>query len=69
MEKKVKLKDAIELGKDCGLNTIEECIINVEVHAINFFPYKKINEELKELYEGYEEVKNSYDLKEFYEAV
>jgi len=65
----MNLKEAIEMGKECGLDTIEECITNVEIHAVNFFPYDKIDEELKELYEGYKEVKNSYDLKDFYEAL
>jgi len=47
MEKKVKLKDAIELGKECGLNSVEECVSNIEIHAMNLFPYKKINEECR----------------------
>jgi len=49
----MKLKDAIEFGKDCGLNTVEECVSNIEIHAMNLFRYTEINKELKELYDEY----------------
>lgn len=47
----MKVKEAIELGKACGLETIKECIINIEIHSPSLFAYTKINEELNELYE------------------
>jgi hypothetical protein len=46
----MKLKEAIELGHDCGLETVEECIRNVEIHATMLFKYEDINKELNELH-------------------
>ena len=43
------LKTCIEIGKDCGLHTLEECIRNVHIHANMMFPVGRINEELAEL--------------------
>lgn len=45
----MKLAECLELGKDCGLNTWEECYNNVDYHATSFFLYKDINKELLEL--------------------
>jgi hypothetical protein len=46
----MRLKSALEMGKDCGLSTICEAILNVEIHAISLFNYEKIDEELEEMY-------------------
>lgn len=46
----MKLEEAIKLGKDCGLETVEECIRNIELHAISLFKYEDINKELNELH-------------------
>ena len=45
----MKLKECLELGKACGLNTWEECYDNVYLHAINIFNYSDINKEILEL--------------------
>jgi hypothetical protein len=54
----MKLEKALEIGRDCGLKTIEECILNIEIHSPSLFSYDKINEELNELYKDLEETKN-----------
>ncbi|MCP3899148.1 MAG: hypothetical protein GY707_05430 [Desulfobacteraceae bacterium] len=45
----MKLKDCLELGKECGLNTIEECVSNVVMHSTSMFVHAQLNKELKEL--------------------
>jgi len=47
----MKLKEAIELGKSCGIETIEESINNVLFHSGQLFPYDKISENVSELKE------------------
>lgn len=51
----MKLKEAMELGMICGLETIEECLLNIELHATSLFAYSELNQELNELYEDLEE--------------
>lgn len=46
----MKLKDCLELGYDCGLETVREAVYNVELHGGSIFSYAKVNEELHELY-------------------
>lgn len=56
----MKLKDAIDIGKGCGLDTVEECVENIEIHAISLFSYDVITKELNELkneYKAYKELK------------
>ena len=53
----MKLAEAIEIGKECGLETIEEFILNIELHSVSLFSYDKIREELNELYQ---ELKKQY---------
>ena len=50
----MKFKEALKIGVDCGLATVDEAIKNIEIHSMNFFNYEKINAELKELYEAWE---------------
>lgn len=45
----MKLKECMELGKDCGLQSIDECYLNIEIHALSLFQYEYINKELSEL--------------------
>jgi len=47
------LQKARELGHACGLETDEECIRNVELHAVSLFEYKEIQKELAELHKEY----------------
>ena len=44
----MKLKRAIKIGKDCGLETIGEAICNIELHATNIFDFDKAQEEYNE---------------------
>ena len=46
----MKLKECIELGRECGLETIEECILNVELHSASLFKIDNIAKEISELY-------------------
>lgn len=49
----MKIKDALEIGLDCGLETVSEAIFNIELHAMNIFNYDKIKEEFEELAADY----------------
>lgn len=45
----MKLSQAIELGKECGLETPAECVNNVLMHVMNLFDYYRIDKEVEEL--------------------
>ena len=45
----MKLKQAVEMGLECGLGTIEEAIENVVIHSLNLFPYSEFNKQIDEL--------------------
>jgi hypothetical protein len=47
----MKIKEACEIAVDCGLTTIGEAILNIELHAISLFSYDELSKELNELYE------------------
>lgn len=55
----MKLKEACELAECCGLETIKEAVLNVEIHATSLFSYDEIDRELDELYKELE----NYDMK------
>ena len=46
----MKLKEALEIGIDCGLETARECIRNIQIHAPSLFLYSEISKEIDELY-------------------
>lgn len=48
--KSMKLKKACEIAIDCGLSTIGEALMNIDMHAICIFLYSEIDKELLELY-------------------
>lgn len=48
------LQDCLELGKECGLMTLDECVTNVEIHSSSLFKYDDLVKELTELYEDIE---------------
>lgn len=52
----MKLKEALEIGIDCGLKTVRECVRNIDIHALSLFSYSEINKELNELYTEAEEL-------------
>lgn len=43
------LKTCLEIGKDCGFDSIESCYDNIYHHAMNIFRYEDINKEILEL--------------------
>ena len=43
------LKQAREIGKECGLETDMECLANIELHCTMFFRYEDMEKELTEL--------------------
>lgn len=43
------LKTCLEIGKDCGLETVGEALYNIDLHAMNIFDYSKIVMELEHL--------------------
>ena len=46
----MKLKEALSLGFSCGLDTVEECITNIEHWATSLFIYTELDDEFAELY-------------------
>ena len=55
----MKLQEAVRIGKGVDLTTIEECVNNIHSFSPQIFPYSKINEELTELYEEYDNYKKN----------
>lgn len=49
----MKLITALEIGEDCGLMTVGEAIRNVGIHATSIFIWDKINSEMEELWDDY----------------
>lgn len=45
------LQTCLDIGVDCGLDTIGEALFNIELHAICIFDYSTLNEELNQLKE------------------
>jgi hypothetical protein len=45
----MRLKQVVREGKFCGLETVEECILNWELHAMQMYPYNALEYETKEL--------------------
>lgn len=45
----MKLKEALEIGIDCGLETVDESLRNIEIHSPGLFAYAEIDKELNEL--------------------
>jgi hypothetical protein len=50
----MKLKEALEIAYGCGLETVYEALANASFRAMNFYPYDKIDCEMKELFEEFE---------------
>ena len=51
----MKLKDAIEIAKDCELETVGEAILNIKIYAGNIFNYGEEIKEYEELCKEYNE--------------
>lgn len=50
----MNLTRCVEIGRFCGLTTIDECVNNIEFHSMNFFKYSEIEKELNELHRDYD---------------
>lgn len=49
----MKIKEALEIGEECGLLTIKESLLNIQIHAASLFSYENIQTELKNLYDEF----------------
>lgn len=45
----MKLKECIELARECGMFTLGEAYDNVAIHATSLFVWDNIEEEMQEL--------------------
>ena len=45
----MKLKECMDLGKECGLYSIEECYDNIILHRLSLFEHNDILKEIEEL--------------------
>lgn len=45
----MKLKEACDIADACGLETLGEAYMNIEIHSPSLFPYAEIERELQEL--------------------
>ena len=54
----MRLKKCLEIGRDCGLKTVRDSYVNIDLHAINIFKYDEIYKELKELIEEFNNLYN-----------
>lgn len=52
----MKLREACELGRDMGCFTIEEAILNIEIHSPFLFNWDNLGDELKEMKAEYYEL-------------
>lgn len=53
----MKLLQALKIGQHCGLETVGECILNIQIHAGSLFSYSDINKELNELIKEFDAIK------------
>lgn len=54
----MKIQTALEVAKDCGLETVGEAIYNVKIHAGSLFSYSDIQKEIEELENTWEWTKS-----------
>lgn len=50
----MRLIKCLEIGKSCDLETVGEAMLNIDMHAISIFDYEKLTEELREMYDEFE---------------
>jgi hypothetical protein len=56
----MRLRAAVDLGKACGLTTLEEYVLNVKLHCMSLFPYDNVEKELAELKQDVDNAKECY---------
>jgi hypothetical protein len=47
----MKLRDCVLMGLFCGLETVEECVANYDMHYLQCISYKEVGEDIDELAE------------------
>ena len=47
----MRLFTCLDIANACGLETVDEAIYNIELHATSAFVYDKIDEEISEIYQ------------------
>ena len=47
----MRLFTCLDIANACGLETVDEAIYNIELHATSIFTYDKIEEEISEIYQ------------------
>lgn len=45
----MRIKECMEIGKACGLYSIEECYDNIILHRLHLFEYNDTSKEIEEL--------------------
>jgi len=58
----MKLAEALRLGYDCGMKTVDDCLFNVHLHAMNLFPYAEMNAEESELVDEFNNAVETYGI-------
>ena len=61
----IKAADCFSLASACGLETVAEAILNVEIHSTSLFRFQDIQAEISELYTDTEQ----YDDEELIERI
>lgn len=55
----MKIKECLEIATECGLETIEEAVLNIDMHCMNMFSYSEVEKEMEELHLSYGYVLNN----------
>jgi hypothetical protein len=50
----MKLREALEMAYECGLETVKEALVNASFCMVNFYPYEQIACEEEELFNEFE---------------
>ena len=45
----MRLIEALNIAKACGLNTVGEAVMNINLHAVSLFPFEDLPLELEQL--------------------
>ena len=45
----MKLIEALNIAKACGLNTVGEAVMNIRLHAVSLFPFEDLPSEFEQL--------------------
>lgn len=59
----MKLIKALEIANECGLTTVNEALLNIDIHAMSIFKYDDIQKEVSEMYNEWNIVRSFSDFK------